>query len=76
MEEKFDARFGRMEEETGKRFDKANVEFNSFREEVNVRFGRMEEKHDRLENKIDNSIKWMVGLLVTVVVGFVAIYFK
>jgi hypothetical protein len=51
------------------KFDKVDEKFDSMRKETDARF-------DKLNDKFDYLQRWPFALIVTVVLGFVAIYFK
>lgn len=70
--------------------DKTDARFAEMRKETNARFNGVDKKFDRVDTKFDNVYseikevrkeisslqRWSFAILISVVLGFVAIYFK
>ncbi len=56
--------------------DKTDAKFESMRKEMDSRFDKVDEKFDDIHKEIIGIQKWAFGLIVTVIIGFIAVYFK
>lgn len=83
LSDKTDARFDTVHKEikdlsdkTDSGFDRVDIRLESIRKETDARFDRVDEKFNDIHKEISGLQKWAFGLIVTVVLGFIAIYFK
>lgn len=67
--DRVDAKFDAVHKEIKDLSDKTDARFEAARRETDARF-------DKLDDKINVLQRWAFGIIVTVVLAFVAIYFK
>lgn len=81
--DKVDTKFDSMRKEIDARFDKVDAKFDVVYKEIkalsdktDARFDKVDDKFDGIHREISGLQKWAFALIVTVVLGFVAVYFK
>lgn len=74
--DKVDTKFEVVHGEIKALSDKTDAKFESMRKEMDSRFDKVDEKFDDIHKEIIGIQKWAFGLIVTVIIGFIAVYFK
>lgn len=55
-------------------FDRVDKDFRDLRGEMNARFGQVDARLDRMDERFNSLQRWMLGSLVTLIVGFMTVF--
>ena len=67
--DRVDDRFGRLDD----KFDEFKKETKENFIRIDDKFERLDDKFERLDDKFDNFKKWVIGMFITMMLGFIGV---